>query len=172
LPLLPTAVITKYRHDGFLRFLGTLPVPATQHAASFFALCAVHALPFALLLPFSLTRPPVLLPAAFAPGLALSLLVTTTACTAFLLARQLRSQPGEAASGFVIAVVAIVAVLMAISWLFKQAPGLTTFRLSLPALLVVASIVSLATTLALIRYAWTAIGETVAFGWASDVPPT
>ena len=75
----PPGCAIRFRQDGSLRYLGTLPVSPDQHAACWIALCALHALPSALLLPALMARPPGNLPLAHLPGTALGVLLFATA---------------------------------------------------------------------------------------------
>lgn len=163
---LPPAMVAKARHDGAFRFLGTLPVSAGQHAAGWIALCAINALPLAVLMGASFVRPPVSFPVAQLPGMVLGLWLFTTGGSSALLAVQLRVVPGDAPRGVVAALIAVVSVGAAMSWLLDHAPGLSALSLPLPVLLAVASLVSALLALAMLGWAYHSIGRSMTFAWA------
>lgn len=165
LAVLPPAFANKCRQDGTLRFLGTLPVTAGQHAASWIALCALNALPLVLLATAASARPPVNLPLAQLPGLAFGLLLFTTAAMATALALQLRTKPGEGPKGLLIALGTILVAGWGLGELFDHAPRLDALPVPLPLLLVGFSLGSTLVALALLRFAWGSIGRSVTYAW-------
>jgi hypothetical protein len=163
---LPPAMVAKARHDGAFRFLGTLPVSAGQHAASWIALCAINALPLAALMGASFVRPPVSFPVAQLPGMVLGLWLFTTGGSSALLAMQLRVVPGDAPRGVVAALIAVVSVATAFGWVLDHAPGLSELSLPLPVLLALASLGSTLLAFAMLGFAYRSIGRSMTFAWA------
>lgn len=162
----PSGFAHRAARDGTLRYLGTLPLLPNQHAACWIALCALHTLPIALLLPAVMALPPLNLPLIQLPGVVMATLLLGTAISAGILTWQLRVKGGSGPTLLVAIIGVILGGTTSVSWLLDLAPRLTALPRTLSTLVAGTALVGAILSLVVLRVSWPLLGQFMAFAWA------